>query len=407
MTSARARLGHVGGTSVGFGLVGVSAFVFLAVGPRALGVQEYSAAAVAWTCVMILGIGLATPGEQAITRATASAGTHAGVTGVTLRLWLVVAATLTVPLASALGAPVLGLTGPWALAVPVGAAGWALTATTRGLLAGRAAFGWYTTVLVTEAGLRLALCAVAFLVPDVAAVALAAAIGVPLAGCALVGWLGTRRAPESPNQDATPASDFSVFVGVALLIQVTSSTAPLWLGWRYPTGVEAGVMVTVASYFRIPLVLLGGVAAVTLSGVSRGHATGRTDVVRGHAVSGIAMAAGATTVMVTVLALLSEPLLGLLYGSALPLDPGTIAVFAVGSLLLVMGTVGTQVVFGTGLGRLALAAWAASAVVTTLLLAALAWSVGGAATAIAVGCGVAAGGVALAMRGLRTPASVR
>jgi len=386
----------VGGPTVGFVAIGVSAFALLASGPRLLGHDEYSSLAIAWTVATILGSGLGAPGEQTVTRVTASGGDPIVSAGVQRRLGVVALLTLVLPLAALTGhGPMLGGSVLWSSSVVVAAAGWALLAGPRGRLAAARDFTTYTRTLLSESVVRLALCGLAWALPAVAAPALAAAIGVPVVVSALVARARASVVVVTDPSTASRAhaSEQSFITAVALLGQVAISTAPLWVQARATDVALAGQFVSATSFLRIPLFLVGGIGTVALSAVSAAYGVRELDRARRTTQRSTAAAAGIGLAGVVVLLLVSGPALRLLYGGAIDLGEGTLLAIAVTTVAYMTATVLSLVCFGCDRSRAVAAVWAVIATLTTLGLGVWGRSPLGAATVTA--CGQVLGVVAL------------
>jgi O-antigen/teichoic acid export membrane protein len=372
----------------GFGSVGVSAFALLAAGPRVLGTDRYSSLALAWTVVTIIGIGIAAPGEQTITRGLAAGGGNGVARTVAWRLLLVPGLCLVV---LPLGMRVTGGDVPdarlWVATATVSALGWALLATVRGLLAGRHRFVAYSSTLFAEAGTRVVLVLCALLWPGQGALLLAAAVVMPLLASAALGWFMVQRYPE-PRQahlGAESRLEQGSITTVALLGQVCLSTAPLWLHWQSADAALAGAFVSATSYMRIPLLLAGGLYGPILAEAARQYARrSRAGVVDRTAV-GFVVGVGGAGAAVLGLLLISGPALLLLYGGETGLSTVTLLWMGVTTMGSVASNILTQVLYGCERAPSTAVAWVPPAIVTTLLFAVAAGSAERMAQASAVG----------------------
>jgi O-antigen/teichoic acid export membrane protein len=385
-------LRQVGGTSAGYVLVGASGFALLACGPRLLGSGQYSVLAVAWTITTIFGAGLAQPGEQTITRVIAAGGDRHVVRVVTLRLAALAALSLVLPVLGGFGLdPLLRDSTLWASAVVGAFVGWALLVGPRGQLAGAHAFGAYAAVMAVEALARIALCAAALLKRDAAAGLLAAALCVPLvlsAGVARV--LAARlQMPAGDPAGQSHRREQGAITAVSALIQVVLSSAPLWLQVKSADPAVAGAFVTLTTYLRVPLLAVGGVFVVTLSRVSAAVAADDRPRARRVAVVATGSTAGASGVLMLALLVGSGPGLHLLYGRELRVDLGVALLLAASTLLAIVGSVLTQVLYGTERSHAAVLAWGLGAAVATVQLAVAGGHVLPAAAAVATGQAVA------------------
>jgi O-antigen/teichoic acid export membrane protein len=394
-TAQSTGVGHLSSTTIAWGAVGASAFVLLASGPRLLGVDTYSALAVAWTVVTIFGMGLAIPGEQTVTRAVAG-GHLRGVAGaVRARLLVLAALTLALLIPAALGrGTLLGESTVWPAGIVLGAVGWALVAGPRGRLTGAGRFHEYALVLAVEAAVRVVLCAAAWLFRDQAPLLLSLAMGLPLVIAAVTGqWFLRSDAAVPTGQGSALLAEQGAITAVALAAQVVLSTAPLWLAARGVEGAAAaGAFVSATSYMRVPSLFAGGIQAMVLSRSSTAAGIGDTAAVAGLARRSAMLAAAVCTAVVVVLLAVSGPALLLLYGPGIDIDAGVLVVLGASTVIFVSGNVITQVYLGCRRSVSAAVIWVAAAVVTTVALAVLATSSAGAAWAglIGVAVGVAA-----------------
>ncbi len=386
----------VGGPTAGYVAVGVSGFALLASGPRLLGHDEFSVLAIAWTIATIVGVGIGQPGEQTVTRVTAGAGETSVGAGVQRRLAAVAGLTLLLPLAASLGhAPLLGGSVLWSTSVVVFAVGWAFLAGARGRLAAASDFAGYSGSLLAEAIARMALCALAWLVPSAASILLAAAVGVPILVSALV---ARRRLPATVDGPVRVTgrehlSEQSFITAVALLSQVAINSAPLWLQARATDAALAGQFVSATSYLRIPIFLVGGLGTVALSAVSGAH--GSADLVRARrtALRSAGTAAALGVAGTALLLLVSGPALHVLYGTAIDLGEGTLLAIAAATVLSMTAGIVTLVCLGCDRSAAAAIVWLTAASVVTLALALQ----GGTVLAVSV---VTALGQAVALLGL-------
>jgi O-antigen/teichoic acid export membrane protein len=395
-------LQQVGSTSVGYVLVGASGFALLACGPRLLGSADYSLLAIAWTVTTIVGTGIAQPGEQTITRVIASGGDRHVVRVVTLRLAVVAALALALP---ALGAfdldPLLRNSAVWSLTVVVAIAGWAMLVGPRGELAGASHFRSYGVVMAVEAVSRMGLCVAAIVIPSAATALLAGALCLPLVLAAMVAYVMARRLalpPGDPTGRGHGREQGSI-TAVSLLIQVVLSSAPLWLEVQSTDPALAGAFVTLTSYLRVPLLVVGGIFVVTLSRASAAYAARNVALVRAIAVRAIAGAGFFALLLELLLLLFSGPGLRLFYGSALPLSATVGILVAASTVFAILASTATQVLYGCQRAGAAVVAWALGAIVGTVQMLFLGGDVERAAFAVMSGAAVAALALAVPLWG--------
>ena len=340
---ARTDPRRVIGPSVGYAVVGLSAFVLLASGPRLLGGVEYSLLATSWTMITIFGWGLAYPAEQIVTTIVAGRGGGHELALIQVVILGLAAVGILLPLAAAAGHdPVLGNSTVWTIGVLAGAVGWASVVVPRGTLSGEGRFVAYGGLLVAEGVTRLALCALAWFVPR-PEIALAAALVLPLLVSGLAGWLvaGVARSAGGPPQvRAYPAVAL-----VALSFQVLMNAGPLVLQSRIP-GDIAGQYVSAMTYMRIPMLFTSGFLTVVLSGASHAWA-GKDGRGLDRAVRLAGVGSLACLVLTAATWLVSGPLLTAFYGSPVDLTAGVLALLGVASVLGVTANLLTQVPLGT------------------------------------------------------------
>lgn len=153
----------------GLGVLGLASYMHLAAAGHVLDDADMSSLSVLWSIVFSVGLGLFVPIEQEMTRIIASGrAAGAGASVVLLRgavfaggsfgVLLAAIALLRQPLADRLFSGDVGLV--WALIGALGAL--AVAHTTRGVFAGRGRFGWYSTQLGIDGGLRILLAVMLF-----------------------------------------------------------------------------------------------------------------------------------------------------------------------------------------------------------------------------------------------------
>jgi len=381
---------------VGYGAVGASAFALLAAGPRLLGPDGYSSLALTWTVVTIIGIGVAAPGEQTITRSIAAGGEDGVVAAVARRLALLpVVAALLLPAAVALFDVEVRDAGVWALTLTLSAGSWVALAGARGVLAGWHRFDRYAATLLTESISRVVLVAVALLDDARALAWLAASVAVPLMASAAVGWwalrgrvdLAAQSFPEDSRREQTSIT------AVAMLGQVCMSTAPLWLHWQSADEALSGAFVSATSYMRIPLLLAGGIYGPILAQAAQAYAERDRQRVWNRTLAGLFAGVGGSGVGVLILLLVSGPALTLLYGGDIGLSSAVLVLLGLSTVGSVAGNVLTQVQYGCEQSSSTVIAWLPAAVLTTLLFATSGGDVGRMAASMALGQFVAVAGL--------------
>ncbi len=420
--------GGFSGPTIGFLAVGASAFALLASGPRLLGTEGYSQLAVAWSILTIYASGIGVPGEQAVVHAVAAGTRHSVELHVRNRMMLAVLPLVAGLLAALFGLDLFGLDPMWWAFIVLGALSWAMLAVVRGELAGAGDFNDYGAALIVEAISRVAVIGLAWAAsgPMVAAVLLAAAMGLPNAGAAA--WLYWRRhrlrqgdslqgrredlelvevpaiVPMSAVEAEAPrATQLGSLTAIALAMQVILTTAPLWLAAGSPTdAATAGLYVSASSYMRVPLLATGGALAVILSRASSTAAQGDRRGLTRLAWRSAAGLAGSTAALGALLVAFSGLGLTLIYGEGADIGVLVLVAMAVTVALFSMGYGMTQVSVGCRDGRRVAWIWVGGAAVTTALLALMGSTIDGATLALLIG--VTATAVALA---IVVPASIR
>jgi O-antigen/teichoic acid export membrane protein len=276
--------------AVGAGLVilGGASYVHLAVASRALSRPDYSAMSVVWAIVFSIGLGLFMPIEQEITRLVAArraaGGPAGGAGGPVLRRGAVLAAAVLAllllavvaaarPIADRLFAGDVGLV--WALGAAL--AGLAVAHTTRGLLAGAGAFGWYGAQLGVDGGLRMALAAGL----AVAGVRSPVAYALILAAGPLGGVLATLPAvlrearPGAAVAWADLVRGLLLLTASSLLAQLVVNIGVVNVRILEPAEeLLAGALLSAIVLARIPLFVFASLQAALLPGLSHAVAAG-------------------------------------------------------------------------------------------------------------------------------------
>ncbi len=361
------RAGMIGG----FGAVGVSAFGLMGAGPRVLGVTGYTALALTWTVVIIIGVGVATPGEQVTTRAIA-AGAGAGTVRMVARR-LAYVAPLTFVLVPLLAKDsVSGAhTALWFAALLASTLAYTVLAIQRGKLAGCRYFGAYSLTLFGEAGSRVVLVALAFLVPAAGPALLAAAVALPLILAAAMSWWWARRIQLATGQAIAEDTrlEHGSITAVAVLIQVSMNTAQLWLHRQSPDLALSGAFVTVAAYMRVPMTLAGGVYAPLLNEAAAAYAERRRAVVLKKTMEALLLGSGGSFAMVVVLLVFSNVAMVILYGGDTGLSSATFVWLGIATVAHIAAGVLTNALYGCARAPTAVLCWIPPAVVSTLLFA--------------------------------------
>ncbi|MBO2448468.1 lipopolysaccharide biosynthesis protein [Actinomadura barringtoniae] len=354
LRTARATAGSTsvasGTLTIGAGLVllGLSATVYLVLSARAVGPREFASVSTLWTLVYTFGIGAFLPFEQELGRALAHR-TELGQGGrpVVIRTAQAAAVTLTVLLvAGAALAPQLVdrlFDGHWALliALAVAVAAMAAQYVTRGAFAGSGRFAWYSAQLGIEGGLRIAGCAVLFLLGTETIGPYAWILAIAPLTSVLLTAPGTRRGLR-PGP-AAAWEEVSVNLGwllaAAICAQGVANAAMVAMKLLDPDGDAAGQFLAAFVVARVPLFLFQAVQAALLPGLARALAAGdRQGFHRElrHVLTATGAVAGAG---VLGSAVLGPQVLGLAFGSEFSLGRLDIVVLAAATGLYMVAQV--------------------------------------------------------------------
>ncbi|GAA2623824.1 hypothetical protein SMC26_25770 [Actinomadura fulvescens] len=349
--TARTRTSVASGTmTVGAGLVllGVSATVYLVLSARAVGPREFASVSTLWTLVYTFGIGAFLPFEQELGRALAGR-TEVGRGGAPVVVRTAQAAMVTLAVLLAAGAllsqALVGrlFDGRWTLlfALAVAVAAMAAQYVTRGAFSGSGRFGWYSAQLGIEGGVRIAGCAVLFVVgvhsvgPYAWLLALA-----PLASVLLT-VPGTRGAltPGPPAPWAEVSANLGWLLVATVCAQGVANAAMVAMALLAPGGDAAGQFLAAFVIARVPLFLFQAVQAVLLPGLARALATGDRARFR-HESRRVLTATGAVAVAgVLGTAALGPQVLRLAFGAEFALGRADLVVLAAATGLYMIALV--------------------------------------------------------------------
>ena len=267
------------GTSyIGWGLLvnGLTTYGYLVVARRALGDDSYSALAVLWSLVNIVGFGLFQPLEQEVARVTADRASRGlGSAPVLKRASALGAVMVLLASAAALAAWPVGLSGllddrvEMLVALLLALAAFAAAELVRGILSGRHLFGGYGWYFAVEGGTRMAV-AVALAALGVAAVeayAMAVACGLVLAVMVVAGSQRplVRPGPAAAYRDITPALGFLLIASAGESFMLHVGPVAVDIVSSDDTGVEtAGVFLNAMIVSRVPLFFFQAVKASLL-----------------------------------------------------------------------------------------------------------------------------------------------
>ena len=367
-----------GSLAVGWGVVvyGLTAYGFLIVGARTLGPERYSALAVFWAIVYLLGPGLFLPLEQEVARGVAARrATGLGVLPLVRRAVVFGGAVVLVLI---VGAIVFQATlverlfdGEVLLVVGlvIGLAGYAIQHVTRGLLAGGRRFGTYGFVLGTEGMLRL----LAALLLAALGVAVAGPFGLavglaPLLSLVAGVWPAAKILEPGPQAHWGELSRaLGYLLTSSLLAQYLAVAAPIAVKLLAPPerSEVAGHLMASLVMVRVPLFLFQAVQPPLLARLSSLAGGGRA--AEFHAVLR-RLAAGLSIVVVGTLAgtfLLGRWAVSTFFGDAFALPRADLVMLAGGTAALIVSMALAQALIALSLhARLALS-WLLGAVVFT------------------------------------------
>jgi O-antigen/teichoic acid export membrane protein len=262
----------------GLGVLGVSAYVHLAVAGHTLDPADMSSVSVLWSIVFAVGPGLFFPIEQEVARIVAARRVHGQAPGPVLRRGATLAAVILLALLTAL----LAGSGPvadrlfagdrslvWVLAGALG--GLALAHTTRGVLGGLGHFGWYGTQLGVDGALRIAMAGAL----GALGVASSAWFGLvlvlaPIASVLLTAGPVLRARGTGPQIGwAELCRGLGLLVVSALLAQVVVNVAVVNVRLLDPDDVAvAAALLSALVLARVPLFVFASLQASLLPGLS-------------------------------------------------------------------------------------------------------------------------------------------
>ena len=275
-----------GTLAVGAGLLvlGAGYYTHLAVAGHSLPATGMAALSVLWSIVFLLGLGVFLPIEQELIRLVAARTTVGeGVAPVVRRacaLAAVVLAVILVPLAVAAG-PLAGwlFGGDTAMVTVLGCAcvALAVTAVSRGTLAGLGRFGGYGGQLAIDGGLRAAAACALGLAGGHSAVAFGLILTVaPLLAVLLtLGPLIPRVRPGPPLPWTAMSHRLGLLIGTMLVAQVLMNAAVISVRLLSPgRPAVVGALLAAAVMARIPLFVFTSLQTSLLPGLAGAIAAG-------------------------------------------------------------------------------------------------------------------------------------
>lgn len=393
----------VGGGVVGLGL---SAYLFLVLAGRGLGVERFATLSVLWVLVYTFGPGLFVPLEQEVARAVAARRALGTGSREIVRLAALIAAasaaavTLCLLVASPVIVPEL-LDGSVALLAVLVLAVWGLCAAhlVRGVLSGTGRFRVYGLQLGLEGALRAALCGVlvlagvATVLPYGLLLGLAVLLAVGLTGPTLRGTLTSGHAASGREL----SSNLVLLLTASLLSQAIANAGPVVV--RVAADGEqalAGQFLAGFVIARVPMFLFASVQAALLPQLSALAAAGHFRLFR-RALGRILLVVSSVGVVGLVGAAAVGPqVLRAFFGPGFDLGRTDMALLALGSGLFMLAVVLAQAHVALGRHRSAAAGW----VVGALVLAVVTWLVDGALPKAEWGFVAGCGGALLVLAAL-------
>jgi len=275
-----------GTLTVGAGLLvlGAGYYAHLAVAGHSLPASGMAALSVLWSIVFLLGLGVFLPVEQELIRHVAARTTvgegiapvvrrACGLSGLILAVILVPLAAAARPLADRL------FGGDTAMVTVLGCAcvALAVTAVSRGTLAGLGTFGGYGAQLAIDGGLRAAMACALGLAGSHSAVA----FGLILAAAPLLAVLFTlgplipRVRPGPPISWAAMSHRLWLLIGTMLLAQVLMNAAVISVRLLSPgSPAVVGALLAAAVMARVPLFVFTSLQTSLLPGLAGAIAAG-------------------------------------------------------------------------------------------------------------------------------------
>jgi O-antigen/teichoic acid export membrane protein len=416
LAQVRARLSGAAVVGVGLLLLGVAAYVFLALAGHALDARGYTAVSSVYFVVAIVGPGLFVAVEQATNREVSARIALGRGIGPVARAGSAVAAAMAAVVVVGLFAlsPVLVdrvLGGSWALllAIMVSVVGAAAVYTLRGLYAGAQRFGWYSATLGAEGLGRLLPCAALVLVGSTEPVlfGFAFVVGAGFAALLTVTGMKGRTGAHLP----APAVDrlrlgreVALLAGASGLTLLVANLAPVVVTSRLVTDAEtAAAFASLFVLARTPLFLFGPVQALLIPGLSAAAAAGDRASLRRQ--TGVALGlVGVVGGIGVLLAWLLGPWAARTFFDAPVAMPGGVAAaLGVGTVGMMAAQILQAVLVSLRASRVATIAWVIGTVLYVPLLFLPLPPVAAATIAQAVAPAVVVGLMVVGMRnGLRT-----
>lgn len=378
---------------------GLAAYVFIAVGTRALGADAFAPVAVLWSFWAASAAVLTFPIQHwAIRRIEVEGGTGSVRASLgRVAAWVAALTAAETAVAAVWAEDLFGEGGWfWPAAVAVLAVGSALLGLARGVLAGRGRYHAAAALIGGENLVRLA--------AGIAAVALSddpRLLGVAL----LAGPLVVLAWPSVARLDAATAPGDLGLIGSAgagiLVSQVLLNGGPPLLAAVGGAEAEVTALFATLAVFRAPYLVALGLSVRATAPITRALEEGRAAEVRRSTLAGVAAGALLAVGVVPAAWWLAPAVLEGLFGEGSRPAPETAAAVAAGAVLALVALGLTVVLIARGSQVRVIATWSAGLGAAGVALAVASATQEGIAIAFAVGEGVAVGvGTVLALGGL-------
>lgn len=342
-----------GTLAVGTGVVvlGASAYAFLVLAGRGLGVERFAELSVLWVLVFTVGPGLFVPLEQEVGRAVAARRSRGEAPGPLVRLAarVAVGAAVAVTVVLLLSAPLLVprvVDGSLLLALLV--AVWALCAAhlSRGVLAGTGRFSHYGAQLGVEGLLRVLVCLLLVLagVTTVLAYGLLLGLATAVAVAVTAGGLRGVRSAGPPASGRELSQNLGLLLAGSVLAQALVNLGPVLVQLLAPASDSgaAGRFLAASVLTRVPLLLFAAVQAALLPRLSALAAQGRAAEFRSALLRIVLLVGALGLAGALVLAAAGPELVRLLFGSGFALSRGQLGLLALGSAIYMVAMVLSQ-----------------------------------------------------------------
>lgn len=382
----------------GVGAAAVATYVYLVVVAREVGPEAYASFSAFWAVVVIAGAGVYLPIEQETARrgvdlrsgrkpctlSVSAAGATAVITavlaGLLFAVWPLVAGFFG-------GEALLG----WALAL--GALGYAAQYPVRGLLSARRRYGWYATVLGTEALLRVVLVVSLVSLAEPGVGGLAVVVGAAALGSALVGLAGARSHGGSvPGGPVAFLRSVGVLVAGAAALQTMLYGGVLVARILAPTAqdVIAGQLLAAITVTRIPVFLFQSLEALVVPRIAELAVRGDVPALRA-AVRRLVLAVGSLAVVTALGSFLAGPaLVSLMFGPEYVVSYTVMGLLGLGTGAFMLAVAASDVTVALAGHRAMAAAWVAGLLAAALSVFLLPGLVLQATVPLLVGSAVAA-----------------